>query len=530
MDGVPQSQPGVGFDFANLTTDNIDRIEIVKGPASILYGSDAVTGVVQIFTKDGTGPAHGAVSVRGGSYGSADLGVVAGGGGERSSWSVGASRFSTEGLLPLNNQYRNAAFNGRFAFHPGNGTQAALSIRYDNGVYHFPTTYPGAPLSNNQHDLERGPSVGLDVSHAFAALDVGLKGTWRRDNFQYAIAPNDSTDTFNFPFSSSDWVTRQSLAGRTVLHIATAAVLTAGASFEHQAMEGTTLGKEYTRDDGAGFMELVMSLDRQVGFTAGARLEDNQRYGSFGTYRVGGAYHLGVGTRLVASLGTAFKEPSLYQNYATGFVTGNPGLQPERSTSWEAGVDQVLGAIVARATYFDQQFHNQIDYLPGASPNYQSARASWARGVDLTVRAPLGGWGSVSAGYTYLQTRVTAGDTGSTALFRTGLPLIRRPAHSATAALTTAIPGGGSAGLATTYTGSRQDIDFNNGGRVTLSAYTSVDLSAECPLRALGSAWSGVILDVRVTNALAAHYQEVLSFPALGRTIVFGGSWSVGSH
>jgi outer membrane cobalamin receptor len=181
-------------------------------------------------------------------------------------------------------------------------------------------------------------------------------------------------------------------------------------------------------------------------------------------------------------------------------------------------------------TYFDQKFHNQIDYLPSASPNYQNARASWARGIDLTVRTPLGGWGSVSAGYTYLQTRVTEGDTGSTALFRTGLPLIRRPAHSATAALTAAIPGGGSAGLTTTYSGSRQDIDFNSGGRVTLPAYASVGLSAEYPLRTLGAALSGVVLDLHVTNVLGAHYQEVLSFPALGRAIFLGGSWSVGSH
>jgi len=274
----------------------------------------------------------------------------------------------------------------------------------------------------------------------------------------------------------------------------------------------------------------VTGLDRRLGFTVGARLEDNQRYGSFATYRAGGAFHLAARTRLLASLGTSFKEPSLYQNYATGFVTGNPSLQPERSTSWEAGIDQALGAVAARVTYFNQKFHNQIDYLANASPNYQNARGSWARGVDLTVRTPLGGWGSLSAGYTYLQTRVTEGDTGATALFRTGLPLIRRPAHSATAALTTAIPGGGSAGLATTYAGSREDIDFNNGGRVTLPAYTNVDLSAEYPLGALGSGWSRVVLDLRVTNVFAAHYQEVLSFPALGRAIFVGGSWTVGSH
>lgn len=528
VDGVPQEQPGTGFDFANLTTDNVERIEIVKGPASILYGADAVTGVVQIFTKNGAGPAHGTVSVHGGSYASADLGVSAGGGGERTSWSFGASRFSSDGSMPLNNKYRNAAFSGRVVVRPGEGTEAALSVRYDDGLYHFPTTYPGAPLSNNQHDLERGPSVGLDLSHAFRGMEIGLKGTWRRDNLQYAIAPNDSTDTFNFPFSSSDWITRQGLEGRSVWHLSPANALTVGADLEHQKMAGSTLGSVHTRDDGAGFFELVTGLDRPFGVTAGARLEDNQRYGSFATYRLGTSYHIAGGTRLLGSLGTAFKEPSLFQNFATGFITGNENLQPERSTSWEAGFEQTVGDVVARATYFDQHFHNQIDYLADSTPNYQNARKSWARGVDVTVRTPLGGWGSLSAGYTYLQTLVTEGDTGSTALFRTGFPLIRRPAHSATIALSGGLPGGGTAGLAATYAGSRQDIDFNNGGRVTLRAYTRVDLSASYPLGSLGL--SGLTVDARVDNALAAHYEEILSFPARGRTLVFGGSWTIGSH
>lgn len=530
VDGVPQSQPGVGFDFANLTTDDIDRIEIVEGPVSVLYGSDAVTGVVQIFTREGAGPAHAALSVQGGTYGSTDLGVSAGGGGERGSWSLGASRFSSDGSLPVNNHYRNGAFSGRLVWHPAATTRAALSLRYDDGLYHFPTTYPGAPLSTNQHDRERGPSVGLDLTHAFSRLDVGLTGTWRRQNLQYAIVPNDSTDTYNLPYASSDWMTRQGVEGRAVLHFAGSDALTAGATFEHQEMEGTTLGNVRTRDDGAGFLELVSGLERPLGFTLGARLEDNQRYGSFATYRAGVTYRVAGGTRLRGGVGTAFKEPTLYQNFAKGFVTGNQDLRPERSTSWEAGVEHELGRVIVRGTYFDEHFHNQIDYEAGATPNYQNARASWARGVELSVHAPLGTWGTVAAGYTYLRTHVTDGDTGSTALFRTGLALVRRPAHSATLTLTAGIPGGGSAAVTTAYVGSRSDIDFDAGGRVTLPAYTRVDLSAEYPLTGLGAAWAGVRVRARVDNAFASRYQEVASFPARGRTISFGGSWTVGSH
>lgn len=530
VDGVPQNQPGVGFDFANLTTDDVDRIEVVRGPVSILYGSDAVTGVVQIFTKDGTGPAHGTLSVRGGAYGSVDLGLSAGGGGARAAWSVSGSRFSSDGSLPLNNHYRNTAFNGRLVVRPGHGTEAALSVRYDDGLYHFPTTYPGAPLSDNQHDLERGPSAGLDVSRALSsAVTLHLSGSWRRDNFQYAIAPNDSTDVYNLPYASSDWVSRQGSEAHADVHLSGSDVLTVGAAFEHQRMEGTTLGRPRTRDDGAGFVELVTGLDRVLGLTAGGRIEDNQRFGTFGTYRGGAVLRLAPRTRLRASLGTAFKEPSLYQNYATGFAAGNPDLHPERSFSWEGGVEQQLGARGAevRATYFTQQFRNQIDYDPDSLPNYLNIRASWARGVELSLHAPLGAWGAVSAGYTYLETHVTEGDTGATALFRTGRPLIRRPAHSATLALSAGLPGGGNAGMSLVYTGRRDDIDFNTGRRVSLPPYGRADLSARYPLTALAS---GLWLDARVENVLNARYEEVTSFPARGRTISFGGSWTVGSH
>ncbi|HWH02911.1 MAG TPA: TonB-dependent receptor [Gemmatimonadales bacterium] len=529
VDGVPQSQPGVGFDYANLTTDNIDRIEVVSGPVSVLYGSDAVTGVVQIFTKTGQGGAHGTLSAHAGTYGSADYALSAGGGNERASWSLSGSRFTSDGSLPVNNHYRNGAMNGRLVLRPGDSTEAALSVRYDDGLYFFPTTYPGAPLSNNQHDLDRGPSVGLDMSHGFRAVSVHLIGTWHRDNLQYAIGPNDSTDSFNLPFSSNDWITRQSLEGRAEVHLSGSDVLTAGSSFEHQRMEGTTLGQVRTRDDGSVFAELVTGFGRPLGVTLGARMEDNQRFGTFGTYRAGVSYRLSGSTRVLGSLGSAFKEPSLFQNFAQGFITGNENLKPEHSFSWEGGVEQDLGSGVAvQATYFDQRFRNQIAYSSDTVPNYQNIDGSTARGIEISLHAPLGAWGALSAGYTYLATNVVQGDTTPGSEFQTGHPLIRRPAHSATASLSAALPFGGSAGVAVSYVGRRDDIDFNPfpPQRVSLAAYGRLDLSAQVPVRLV----PGLAIDARVDNALNAGYDEVASFRARGRTIVFGGSWTVGSH
>lgn len=531
IDGVPQNAPGGAYDFANLSSDNIDRIEVVAGPVSVLYGSDAVAGVVQIFTKRGSGPAHGTVSAHGGTYRSSDVEFSVGGGGGIGSYSLGGSRFSSDGSLPINNHYRNATLNGLFTLVPSEGTQATLSFRYGDALYHFPTDYTGAPTSKFQHQDDRGPSAALDLGHAFSsAVDVHVTGTWHRDNYQYSIVPNDSTDVVNYPYTSNDWVTRQGTQGRAVMHLSAGDVLTVGSVFEHQLMKGTTLGTPKTRDDGAGFVEVVTGLDRALSLTAGARLDDNQRFGTYGTYRVGASFLLAAGTHVRASIGTGFKEPSLFQNYATGFTVGNPNLKPERTTSWEAGVDQELGrGVAARVTYFNQQFRQLIEYGNADSLhpfNYFNVPAAWARGAEASIHANMGTWGALSATYTYLQTRTTRGDTGSTALFLTGQPLIRRPSHSVTISASAGIPGGGSAGAEWSYVGRRQDIDFNGGGRVTLPAYGRVDVSAQYPLTFLG----GVGVSARVENVLDAQYQEVLSFRARGRTIVFGGSWTVGSH
>jgi len=529
IDGVPQNAPGGTFDFSNLSTENIDRIEVVSGPVSVLYGSDAVSGVVQVFTRTGRGPAQALLEARAGTYGTADVGLRAGGGGDGASYSIGASRFSSDGSLPLNNAYRNTTFNGQFRLRPDAATEATLSVRYGDALYHFPTDYTGASSSKFQHQLDRGPTAGLDVSRILSpVIEVHLDGTWHRDNYQYSVVPNDSTDFVNSPYASSDWVTRQGLGALAVAHLSAGDVLTAGTTFEHQQMTGTTLGGTKMRDDGAGYAELVTGLDRALSLTAGVRIDDNQRFGTYGTYRAGASYALAADTRVHASVGTAFKEPSLFQNYATGFTVGNADLKPEHARSWEAGVEQSLGGdIVARVTYFNQQFRDLINYNPKGPANYNNVPASWARGIEAGVRTRLGSWGTLSASYTYLQTRVTAGDTGSTALFRTGEPLVRRPAHSGTLAATAGIPGGGSAGVTLTYVGRRQDTDFNAGHRVWLPPYGRVDLSAQYPLRMLVP---GFTLEARIENAMNARYDEVVGFPSRGRTIVFGGSWTVGSH
>ena len=537
IDGVPQNAPGGAYDFANLTTDNIERIEVVRGPASVLYGSDAVAGVVQIFTRDGGGAAHGSLAARGGTYGSGALDATLSGGDGRASYALSVSRFSSDGLDSVNNQFQNEVFSARARYQPDGRTDAALSIRYGDALYHFPRDYRGVVVSNNQHQLERGPSVGLDLGHAFSGhVESRLTAAWRRANYQYAIEKNGPADTINFPFASSDWITRVGLDARVNARLVAGDVVTVGTALEREAMAGTTLDGSRSRTNSAIYLQGVSNPARPVDLTIGGRLEDNQRFGSYATYRAGVSARLAKGVRAIASVGTGFKEPGLFENFATGFTRGNPDLRPEHSRSWEAGLEYLVpGRAVLRGTYFGQRFVDMIDYnatpAPG-DPNYSNVARASADGVELGVQLMPEQRFTAGASYTYLSATVTRSgfDSSSGALLAAGQPLVRRPKHSAWLALTYAPVNRGTVSLAMTYVGVRQDRDFLRASspRVPLPSYVRVDCSAELSLRPAQGGTPGLAISGRVENLLDHPYEEVKNFPARRRAIFVGGELRFG--
>jgi len=525
IDGVPQNAPGGAYDFANLTTDNIERIEVVRGPVSVLYGSDAVTGVVQIFTRDGGGPTQGRVAASGGTYGSGALDATI--------------SFSSDGLDSINNQFRNEVLSGRVRLHPDRRTDAALSVRYGDALYHFPRDYRGVVVSNNQHQLERGPSVGLDLGHAFSDRVEGrLTAAWHRANYQYAIGKNGPADTMTFPYASSDWITRVGVDARANVRLPARDVLTVGTALEREAMAGTTLDGSRSRTNGAIYLQGVTSPERPVDVTIGARLEDNERFGTYATYRAGVSVRLAEGVRAIASLGTGFKEPSFFENFATGFVRGNPDLRPEHSRSWEAGLEyRVPGRAVLRGTYFGQRFVDMIDYnatpVSGES-NYSNVARASADGLELGARLMPEGRFTVGASYTYLSATVTRSgfDSSSGALLAAGQSLVRRPKHSAWLDFAYGSAHRGTVSLAMAYVGERQDRDFSvpSSPRVPLPSYVRVDFAAELDVLLPQGSAPGVAISGRVENLLDHPYEEVKNFPARRRTIFVGGELHFGGR
>jgi vitamin B12 transporter len=542
VDGVPVNQPGGSFDFANLTTDNVERIEVVRGPASVLYGSDAVTGVVQIFTRRGTGAGRAEASVRGGTYGTLVWEAEASGGSQLATYAVSISRFTSDGMYAFNNRYHNTVFSGLARVVPDDRTDATLTLRYGDGVFHFPTNGAGKPRDHNQFSYGGGPTLGLDLGHYFSRqLEARLLLATNETNGGFDNRPDSTADSTRF--QNLDDVRRSSADLRANLYLPSGSVVTLGTVVEQERERSfnvcqtsfgdcTTLPIDSARSNAAFYAQAVTNLGGRFGLTTGVRLEDNQRFGAFVTYRLGAVYRPAGGTRLRVTAGTGFREPSFFENYSPGYTVGNPDLHPEHSRSWELGVEQWLARERASvsATFFDQRFVDMIDYNPNAAPgapNYYNVAAADANGVELGLRLAPAGPVSVAASYTYLHTEIAnpGYDPSSGTSLAAGQPLIRRPRHSARLDAGYRLTGRGAMSLAVTYVGDRQDQDFSAFPfpRVILPSYARVDLATQIDLLRPRGGTPGLAVSARVENLLDHGYEDVKNFPARGRTLLVGG-------
>src|ERR1019366_9480524 len=268
----------------------------------------------------------------------------------------------------------------------------------------------------------------------------------------------------------------------------------------------------------------------RLSYALGGRLDRNSAFGTFETVRASVGYVLSAKVRMRASAGSAFKAPSFFENFSTGYVTGNPALLPEHSRSAELGLDAFLdgGALTLKATGYLQKFRDLIDYAgtapsPGA-PNYFNVAAADANGVELEAEYRGFDRRALGASYAWTDTRTTqAGfETTTGASYVVGQKLIRRPPNAFTFSAVRTIGMSGSVQLVALYTGMRDDRDFANypATPVTLPAYAKLDLSAVVPFPA--SIARGTALLFRIDNLLDARYDEIARFPAPGRAVFVG--------
>ena len=545
VDGVPLNNPGGAFDFATLSTDNVDRIEIVRGPTSVAFGSDAVAGVVQLFTRRGSGPPRGSMAVRAGSFGTVEgEGGIHGGSGALG-YALGAANRESDGILPFNNSYRNRTVSGRLALQPA-GASIDLTARRIDATYHFPTDGSGAIVDSNAVRRDHRTVLGLDASRVLTPrLTVRLLGAASRLDGGSANAPDSPGDTAGFYSHDDSRIERRSADLRADVHAAEHATISIGAVLEREQARSSSESQfqqfpvQVTpfaahRTDKSAYAQVIGTALHRATYTASARVDETATFGTFVTGRGSLAWELGRGSSVRGAVGNAFKAPAFDETFSSSFTIGNPDLRPEQTVSWELSAEQRIdGRAVVSATYFDQRFRNLIQYVLGdASTEFRGTNenlaAATASGLELEARAPNVRRFDLGANVTLLRTRVANAGTGAFGTFVRGDRLLRRPAH--TAAFDAAYHGGhgSTLGVVVRYVGDRDDRDFTNDVRVKLGAYTLVDLTADLSLAPLSHGLSPLALTARVENAFDRAYQPVFGFDAPGRTILVGARAAIG--
>jgi len=550
VDGVKMNRPGGAFDFASLTTENIERIEIVRGPSSALYGSDAIAGVIHVITRAGSGGLRGSVAFRGGSFGSRDWTGEFSGGTGPALYSFSVSRYQTDGILAFNNMFENSAISGNVKLVPDDVTTLRISTRLGRREFHFPTDRSGDVVDQNAFTFGDEASIAIDMSR-WITDRIEL----RADLSSYKLdgGSDDRTDgpgdTLGFyGFTSLDALQRTSASVRSNLKLNSSSFATLGLEFESQSQRsfseslsefGTSSGQSENDRWNRGSYGHIVTTAGPLSLNGGLRVEDNERFGQFITWQLGLTYSFSASGHLRGFAGSAIKEPTFFENYATGFVRGNPNLDPERSSSWELGVEQELidGSLNLHATYFDQAFRDLIQFTfspPNPmDPNYFNVAEADSRGVEASATVLLGAF-TVAGNFTWIDTEVVdAGfDEGPGASFVEGESLRRRPQRVLSGSVSYAVDRRATVSATLLHVGDRADRDFSAfpASPVTLDAYSVVGGGGELTLVEPVGGRPGFALTVRGENLLDTSYEEVFGFISPGRGFYAGGRITFGGR
>jgi vitamin B12 transporter len=510
VDGMRVSSPTLGTtELSDLTLDGIDRIEIVRGPQSTLYGADAIGGVVNIITKKGQGPIQGSLWVEGGSYGTVREQANVQGSYGGFNFNLSGSRYDTGGHFN-NDDSALTSFNGRIGYDfPWKG-ELSVTGRYtklDLGLPVF-STFPTTVFDPNARS--QSETYFYTATYKQPVLDwwdVSLRygQWWNNAGFQNRPPPGTFTT-----ISQID-TRRQETEVLSSFRIGSWNVLTAG--YENRAEQGVNRGAfSAALETNSGYLQDEVRILDRLFITGGLRYDANDTFGSELTPRVSAALVIKeTGTKLRASWGKGFRTPTINDLFFPGF--GNPNLQPEHSESYDAGLDQKLwqNRIRFGSTFFHNHFNNLIqiffDPVTFLALPINVGRAI-TEGVETYVEVEPLDWLLVWANHTYTRTEDLA----------TGRPL-RRFAPNRWNAGVTVTPIERLTLFVQANVVSKQfespTVGYNQG-------YYRLDIGGT--LRLLGRVGKMDRLDLtaRIDNVTDNRYEEVFGFRALGFNALVG--------
>ncbi len=524
IDGVKihdPSSPAAAAVLNNLLVDDVDRIEVVRGPQSTLYGSQAIGGVINIITKKGKGKPVYSASVEGGSFGTWNGTFQSSGGTDKVDYSFSATRIDTDsfsaragGSAALEDDpYTNSSFSGRF------GVRASDTFRLDVMVRYLDADLEVDAGSDPANARELTEQTVFQIRPHWFAFD----GRWEQ---KLALSSFEIERDNRFAFPSRFEGTILAADWQNNLHLNDDNTLTVGLAWENQDAVGQVTGfsgYDADTDNLALYVQDLWNWKEKFSSTIGFRVDDHEIFGSHFTYRAAATYDfLRSGTRLLGSVGTGFKAPSLSELFDASFGSSNPDLKPEESLGADLGVNQVLAG--GKASVGMTFFYNAIDNMIVAVfngvgfPNINIEEVE-TKGVETFFEfLPKGNWSS-RVTYTYTDTEATQ---AASFLLTNGSQLLRRPEHEAGAHLSYGFPKDrGQTTLSVIYVGEREDISpvfpFST---VTADSYGVANLA--------GSVQVGNAVEIfaRIDNLFDEEYQEVLGFNSPDRSAFAGLKWS----
>ncbi len=521
INGVKVNSPTTGaFSFSNLAASQIERVEIVRGPQSSLYGSEAIGGVINVVTKSGAGPTSAGIEVAGGSFSTGYVDGWVGGRTDRLDYSAGVFYFDSAGFSAAAEDRGNTERDGNSNLTVDGrvGYQFTERLAVDGFV-----RFLDAFTEIDGFTFGVGPSDDDNFEQTSRDVVAGAALRWTGDRWESSLTAansqfdleSDNPDAGFFRGSlldayvrEIDWESRVSLPGRQLL-IGGVEYRQEGARTESRTISGTSGYDEHIDVVGI-YLHDRIELSEAVTIAVGGRYEDHSQFGGHPTFRVTGTGRLGYGLRLHGSVGTGFRAPSLNDLYFPFF--GNPAVRPEESTGYDFGVAGAWQRPRLRfdATFFDNRISDLIAFSPATSmaENIDDARA---KGVELS-----GTWVpheriNVVGNYTFTDTEDK----------RSGVPLLRRPRHLGSLRIGVEAHEKLRLFSELRQTGARADNGAS--GRIVVDGYTLWNAAAEYRLTPhLG-------FTARLENILDQAYEEVFGFGAAGFSAYVGVRIRTGS-
>ena len=502
IDGVKVKSPTTGsLDLSGILVDDIERIEVIKGPQSTLYGSEAMAGVVNIITKRGSGRTKLALSAEGGSFTTFKTTASLSGGEDIWDYRITASFFDTEGISAArtgdeDDGYTNRALSAKIGVTPSEKLNVELNLRYLEDISELDGYEYGVGMVDDLNFIQKGEHYLLSAKGSLFLFD----------NYEQVLTLSTVGDDLRFEdpdtlFNNADIdTTMKTVDWQHNLYL-DKATLTAGVEYRKESGENRDNFDEEIENKALYLNGKTGIFNDSLVLNAGLRYDDHETSGSRITYRTGALYNLkAYGLRVRVAYATGFRAPSLNELYYPFF--GNPGLKPEKSRGYDIGVEKDFfrKKLSLNATYFVQKYRDliQYDFVTFTAQNIGRAEV---KGLTVGLTARPTGYVTFRASYTNMDSVDK----------ETGRPLTRRPDNKFSS--TIEYNAGGLTLLGEyLYVSDRFDSAVDR----TLSSYSLVNLRGSYAVN------ERFTIFARIDNLFDEDYEEAGGYGTPGMS-VFGG-------